>query len=310
MLNDLWIGTYKLRANLSKFERDKTAQQKQTGRVESENFIHNQAWRREGTSFVEVMTGRKHENESLEQRNIEKQKQNFVGLCYKSNEELRNYLKHCFTRCLKEEFQWFEIGKLIKELCGDSVNVSHLGGELVLFRSRNQDKLKLEDLEGFLEWFEFIRPWSEDDISNMRVVWTKWFGVPLHAWKPKIFNIVATKFGKSLKIDADIESKENLQYARVLLRTPYLKISKKVFPIEIDGKIFYINVREEEDLVESVTMCKKIEWENVVDENYADDKDALSIIPESPMGEGGESIGKFQEGDVSSSRQRVNFEFG
>lgn len=126
----------------------------------------------------------------------------------------------------------------------------------------------------------------------------------------KIFNFVATKFGKSLKIDADIESKENLQYARVLLRTPYLKISKKVFPIEIDGKIFYINVREEEDLVESVTMCKKIEWENVVDENYADDKDALSIIPESPMGEGGESIGKFQEGDVSSSRQRVNFEFG
>lgn len=103
---------------------------------------------------------------------------------------------HCFTRCLKEEFQWFEIGKIIKELCGDSVNVSHLGGELVLFRSRNQDKLKLEDLEGFLEWFEFIRPWSKDDISNMRVVWTKWFGVPLHAWKPKFLILWQLNLGK------------------------------------------------------------------------------------------------------------------
>lgn len=59
---------------------------------------------------------------------------------------------------------------------------------------------------------------------------------------------MASKFGKVLKIDADILQKESLLFARVLIRTSYPKISKKSFPVQIDGKEFMIRVLEEDEV--------------------------------------------------------------
>lgn len=54
-------------------------------------------------------------------------------------------------------------------------------GDLVLFQPLNNTLIRLEDLNCFQEWFEFIREWEGNFVNNRRAVWTKWFGVPLHS---------------------------------------------------------------------------------------------------------------------------------
>lgn len=65
------------------------------------------------------------------------------------------------------------MGNLIKELCGDLIRAMYMGGDSVFFQPTGNKEIRLEDLRGFLDWFEFIWPWSEGDVNNRRVIWTR-----------------------------------------------------------------------------------------------------------------------------------------
>lgn len=144
---------------------------------------------------------------------------NFGGLSYKSDEQDKTHLQTCLTGCMMEGFYWRDIGNLIKDLCGESIKASHLGGELVLFQAVGKHHIMIEELDCFRDWFDTIRPWSEGDINLRRIIWTKWYGVPLHGWNPRFFGLVAAKFGKIISIDANVKSKQSLVCARILIRT-------------------------------------------------------------------------------------------
>lgn len=59
--------------------------------------------------------------------------------------------------------------------------------------------------------------------------------------------MVALKFGEPLRVVADICKMTLIKYAKVLIRTPYLKILENLFLVEIDGNTFYIWIRESEE---------------------------------------------------------------
>ncbi|KAL8466932.1 hypothetical protein ACS0TY_035855 [Phlomoides rotata] len=111
--------------------------------------------------------------------------------------------------------------------------------------------IKVEDLVNVNIWFDSIKQWSEDVIDNNRIIWTNWFGVPMHAWNPNFFNLVSCQFGKLIRIDEDTLQRRRLQMARILIRTPYHELPRTLIAVAIDGKIFHLRVREEaEDLEE------------------------------------------------------------
>lgn len=73
---------------------------------------------------------------------------------------------------------------------------------MVLFQpSAGKD---LEPDYGLLsKWFEYIEPWSESCVGNRRLIWIKWYGIPLNAWSPRFFSLAACKFGTIALIDED-----------------------------------------------------------------------------------------------------------
>lgn len=181
-------------------------------------------------------------------------------MSYVSDQKDIDHLRKCFTGSLKENILWCDVGDLIRELCGNEIRASYLGGDLVLFQPESKSMIGLGELEGFLEWFDYIREWNENDVNNRRIVWTKWYGVPLQAWNSEFFSLVASKFGRMERIDQNTINRKCLQRVRVMIRTPYHKISSKPFPVNIDGKTFFIRIKEEgKDMVERDEEIGKVE---------------------------------------------------
>ncbi|KAL8473192.1 hypothetical protein ACS0TY_030133 [Phlomoides rotata] len=136
--------------------------------------------------------------------------------------------------------------------------------------------LQVKDLDIIAYWFESFRPWSEGDVDNRRVIWTRWFGVPMHAWNLKFFKLVSTKFGSLIRLDEGTINRRNLQSVRALIRTSRPEIPKEALSVSIDGRIFHIRIREESEDMED----EYAEWSSEdVEDDYEDDS-SLSMDSE------------------------------
>ncbi|KAL8527603.1 hypothetical protein ACS0TY_005457 [Phlomoides rotata] len=247
-LNNIWFGPYKLRANISKFARNvaKNDRKVDGGTLTGSNRLGTMgAVREEKKSYLQAICanggGKINKLSSLED------KDKFVGLSYKSSEEDREFLSRCFSGQLKVEFTWMDIHDAIHEAGEGRFHIKYRGGDLVFIQPYDDQRVDREDLEAISNWFEYLEPWCENDVHNIRVVWTQWFGIPMHAWNKNFFRLISLKFGKMLKIDGNTISKKNVHRARLLINTPLSEIPKGTFPIMIDDHKFFIRIREEAD---------------------------------------------------------------
>lgn len=95
---------------------------------------------------------------------------------------------------------------------------------------------------------------------------------------------MATKFGNLVKIDDDTLNKNKLQQARILINTPYPEISKIPVKVEVDGRVYNIRIKEEEEDMEdgyqdwsSDDVCGDEDDENLIDspsEELSEEEDA------------------------------------
>ncbi|KAL8469615.1 hypothetical protein ACS0TY_032461 [Phlomoides rotata] len=169
-LNDIWFGNYKLRANLSRFDRkfgpNKAEYHPKPIYFGSSNPDHGNAWRKSDISYAEVVRGSLRQSNTNMMVKHQQDDNNFAGLRYGSTEEYRERLKKYFTGILKENFLWIDVGNNIKEACDGHLTINYLGGNLVLIHATSDAGIQDKDLECIDYWFESIRPWSEDDVDN------------------------------------------------------------------------------------------------------------------------------------------------
>lgn len=110
LLNKMWFGTYKLRANLSRFERGSF---RQVLRVEKTIPKHNFgqcAQRKENTTYADGLGGSykpmtKGLGGSINQKEAQRHSSpnKSVGFYFSPDEEDKAFLRNCFTGCLREE---------------------------------------------------------------------------------------------------------------------------------------------------------------------------------------------------------------
>lgn len=81
-----------------------------------------------------------------------------------------------------DDFPWTEVGNTIQEEVEESMEVMYLGDELILLQPRSE-----KDFENLFKCFEYLDSWSEATYSIRYLVWTSWYGIPLHAWNMKFF---------------------------------------------------------------------------------------------------------------------------
>ncbi|KAL8546183.1 hypothetical protein ACS0TY_006046 [Phlomoides rotata] len=235
-LNNVWFGTYKLRANISKFARKTENNKIRTVheipyKTSNNQTIHQEAFRIEKLSYSDVVGGRTNTRVSGDQR--ENYSPKGAGYNYESSEDDRAFLNRRFTGQLKENFLWNDIGEEVQEAGEGRMIVSYRGGDLVFIQPYGEEVLTEHDLGKIAKWFLFLEPWNERDVHNVRITRTQWYGVPMHAWNPKFFKLVLLKFSKLIRIDDATLSKRKLQYARILIRTPRSEIPKNPFTVKV-----------------------------------------------------------------------------
>ncbi|KAL8533560.1 hypothetical protein ACS0TY_009819 [Phlomoides rotata] len=169
---------------------------------------------------------------------------------FKSSEEEKAWLKECITGSLKKNFSWEDYQDEIQTEGGGSLLLRSLGDDVVLIQNltgKPYEILMKEWDDWFSHWFEWHRPWRPTDVSHKRLVWTRWYGVPSHAWNSKFFETVCVSLGPLVNIDEFTMSRKRLDVARIMLSVPYLKEINQVFLLNIDGIKFSIRVVEEFD---------------------------------------------------------------
>lgn len=108
-LNNIWLGSYKLRANLSKFERGPVSQVLRVEQALPKHNKWNHAWRKENISYASPLGGLNKPKETQKRTPSNR----FASCCYTPELEDTKFLRNYFTGSLKEEHPWWEIGDWI-----------------------------------------------------------------------------------------------------------------------------------------------------------------------------------------------------
>ncbi|XP_057806192.1 uncharacterized protein LOC131021120 [Salvia miltiorrhiza] len=266
-LNTLWIGSYKIRVYKPRFERELRAERREDLKLEGvadkgqeKVRVLERADRKAGISFKDILTG----NEGKETRAEE-------VLHFKPTEEEKAWILGAVTGLLKNEFLWEEVKDEIIGECSGKLKVSTLGGNLVLFQSACGDPTE-EILKEMDEWFQFwflwSRKWKIGDVSHQRVVWTKWVGVPLHAWNPRFFNDACASFGAVRKIHEGTATNEKFDEAFIQVATG-LYSCDRILDCVIEGTCFKIRVEEVRDAPNLCAGCKAEEERTKSDSDWS-----------------------------------------
>lgn len=167
---------------------------------------------------------------------------------YQSSDSEKEWVRGCYTGFLKKRFVWDEVKEDMEGECGGRMSLSSMGGNLILIRSTS-DKSMEELVKDFDEWvsfyFEWIRPWKAIDVSQNRLVWTRWYGLPLHIWSTNFLSVASAKLGLFVKMDSATEQKTKVDVARVQISMSCLAKVDSVWKVRIDGMVFTVRVVEE-----------------------------------------------------------------
>ncbi|XP_058774727.1 uncharacterized protein LOC131648999 [Vicia villosa] len=274
-LRNIWFGSYKSWVNISKFERktwmevrdkkvrrDNTLSRQKEGNRSREVWCKHRAGRaegiiKEGISYADAIKNKgsnkftsedyyRRRNEAKDLQRVDSQM--CVGISISVSEEEMLWAKRGYVGCVRNVE---EIQSLQQRMFDEGINtikVIPLGGEKVFLNLDEEEDFSVlvkESNHLFNRWFSVVRAWESRDVSAARFIWCRIYGVPVHAWRKKVFSIISNSLGRLIKVDAPTENMERLDIARVLIRTPLLEFINKTKRVQINNEIFTIRITEE-----------------------------------------------------------------
>lgn len=141
------------------------------------------------------------------------------------------------------------------------VRVVDMSGKYFLFEFPSKEeasRILVEKCWSFNNLPLFIDKWNmvgccHREDRKPREAWVRALGLPLHLWGSSVFKKIGDCFGGFLKIDKATESRNDLRWARILVR-----FSNKIpacVRIGVDGRIFEVPI-----WAETTTFCRP--WRN------------------------------------------------
>ena len=111
------------------------------------------------------------------------------------------------------------------------------GVQLVEIINTNKDILYKE--------FEVIRPWGEGKLVGNRIVWMRCMGIPISLWMRDCFRKVVNTVGNVVEVDEATLAWEQLEYARIKVRTTISIKVEMYVDIMINNTLCQLFVLEE-----------------------------------------------------------------
>ncbi|GAU32574.1 hypothetical protein TSUD_218310 [Trifolium subterraneum] len=248
-ISNIWIGSFKLRINLSKFERRNANVQTAEGRTVGEGGKHVQG----GITFkdalvVEEVVGvNVGEGSSAQGGQTKKVVADEVVWEVEVEEERLVGLKGAYVGYLVEEKDVQSIQNNFRMSGFHSLRVIVMGYKQILLWSDKADEVKevVETVGWWCSLFERVVPWSQELITSHRVIWLSCYGVHIHAWGIDLFRALAFKYGMFIEVDEKTAQFKRCDVARVKVVTKETKLIDSTMVVKVRDKRFEIRVIEE-----------------------------------------------------------------
>ncbi|XP_058783963.1 uncharacterized protein LOC131658712 [Vicia villosa] len=217
-LDNIFIRGRKLYANIPRFNRDKrlaakdhrsgvdtkrTATGINKGEEQRKGLKGNYLPRTEN-SYANVVRGRVVEGQGRKhmlQGKVKDKDKDTIGWCDKvklprfahlqfnmKEDEMKRFEK-AFVGVVEKAGMTYNIQKALHTEGYFNIKATPLGANLCLLEEQEEGEIKTmieEDRVWIEQWFSDIHPWSPQDVDNERVTWMRCYGLPCHAWNPKV----------------------------------------------------------------------------------------------------------------------------
>jgi hypothetical protein len=272
-IENTWIGTYKIRANLPKFTRGEgvkkpaaRVQEATSNRAESRQFGA-------GTSFKDTLLGGNKGkidklNNQNDNNNDKSKKQN--GWVVKAKAKGRNKLTDAeykagvmaidaepknlkmldgsFVGTLKEIADVDSIQTNIWMEGFQQIKATPIGMDLILLNSSLEGEIQraYESNKSWWEmWFLSLTPWRPNLRPRGRRIWVRPFGVPLHIWSWEGFKKIIWRYGTLVNLDPETLEQSRFDVARDLITVTFWEMVDEIIEVKVDDEVFTIRMIEE-----------------------------------------------------------------
>nr|GEY04471.1 RNA-directed DNA polymerase, eukaryota [Tanacetum cinerariifolium] len=222
----IWIGSYCLRANPVRFQRDPLTSNSQ---LKKRIVVDNK------NSFASVLKAGNHKPVMSSEpspaivldESCVSEKDLSCSLVGKIKDI--NALSNIYVILANEGF--------------DNVSLTYLGGYWVLINVESiSSEEKLSKHVGVASWFVELIPASNSFVSENRLVWVSLEGLPIKLWNKAAFAKIVFPWGSLANMDAEDDSA--LPFKKVCVVTNHNTIINDKIKIIIKGQLYWIRVKE------------------------------------------------------------------
>jgi hypothetical protein len=243
-LCDVWIGSFKLWINRSRFARSEPKEEK-TQQVTATRPVISMEETTPGRSFRSALVGNGASMEVLK---------------VPVNEELCKELRGSMVGRLAREKN---VKQIQTTLCMEgfrSITVTHMGDNRVLLRSPVEgdvERLLKSKNECLSYYFADLKPWNPGLIATHREVWVQIYGIPIHSWGEDLFKLVGKRLGGFVDFDEETARMARFDVARIKILSTSWAFIDVVVKVEVEGVIFDLWVVEERERKKPVVMLNE-----------------------------------------------------
>jgi hypothetical protein len=252
-----WFGSFKIRANISKFKRGELVVQNPVKPTGVESVLRQSP--KEGVmvdnSFKQILVeGRKKQDCAIDGG----------GMCFNHTKPSTTEqphvidleaipgniqkLKDCFVGFLREEVDPNNLQMLLAMEGLQFIQAAPLGVDVVLLSCAQPDGVK-NSLQTNSDWwnrvFVEVSVWNPNLVPAGKRIWVRVFGVPPQAWSLDSFRTILERFGVLIKLDSQTQKQTRLDVARVLIFQHTWDRIDAILEVRLEAAMIAIRVVEE-----------------------------------------------------------------
>ncbi|WJX49457.1 hypothetical protein P8452_35891 [Trifolium repens] len=243
-MEDVWLGTYKLRINRSRFERKENEKKREEEPGQQKKLLRGEGSSDPNRSFKLAVLNTPRRQEEKEVREEEMRE----VLNVEVDQRVLKELEMSFVGRLAVNVEVYQIRTILFMEGLALIAVTYMGRNMVLIHSPKEgevDRLWKSKVDWIAYYFREVFPWSPSCFADRRDTWVKVYGIPLHVWGENLFKVIGGKYGEFVDFDNNTASRAKLDITRLKISTSFRGMIDDSVYIKAMGVYYTLRVVEE-----------------------------------------------------------------
>ncbi|KAG6735302.1 hypothetical protein POTOM_022361 [Populus tomentosa] len=231
-LNLVWFDSFKIRANLARFQTPIDSKKKTVHSTKPEIKIPPKLALRDNRTFVEAL---------LVQQPSKK------TVMYESTQDDKEWLLRSLVGSIATEVDYAKLEHMVLKTVKKAIGFRFLGASQAVITFTDSETMEKEltnSSSALANYFSSIKPWKREVKAVDRFVWVSIMGLPLIGWNRRCIESMVEDAGKMIGYDITSVSQGSLMGVKVLLCTTSFTTLNKQLSLILDGEKFDISVME------------------------------------------------------------------